>query len=194
MSNKQTIEDKKADRKEYFRNIDKGRINLRMTTDEKTLLEIQMKEEGWVSKSAFIKYKLFGYEPEERVEKVVKEMDSESIGILLRNQVLKLTDSYLYFQYRYEKDMNQLYREIGVDADKWRDATNRWHSAMMRKLLELFRLIGKIARRLKLEDYFQVPSDYMDIDPETASQEELTALTKQIFKENLSLGLTDSID
>lgn len=65
---------------------------------------------------------------------------------------------------------------------------------MMRKLLDLFRLLGKIARRLKLEDYFLVPSDYMNIDPETASQEELTALTEQIFKENLSMGLTETID
>lgn len=107
MKYEQTIEEKKENRKEYFKIVNKGRLSLRMNAEENALLEIQMKEEGWVSKSAFIKYKLFGYEPEERVEKVVKEMDTESIGILLRNQVLKLTNSYLYFQYRYEKDMNQ---------------------------------------------------------------------------------------
>ena len=147
-----------------------------------------MKEEGWENVTHYIKYVLFGSNREKKVDKLIESKDPETIGILLRQEVMQLANCYVYYRYRYDKDMRQLYQEEGVELKDWTAATNKWHIALLKKLEDTFTIIRKIAVKLGLEDFFLADSDNVEIDLETASKEELDALAAQIMKENIAMG------
>lgn len=178
----------KEDKKEYFKMKDRNVIRIRMNAKERSLLETAMRAEGWEIVSGFIKYKLFGLNSERKVREMIKKKSTEELVILLRNTVLDLTDNFIYFRFRYDKDMRQLYREEGVDLKKWTGATNRWHSEIAKRTEEALTTIRLIARELGIKEYFDLPSSKMDINPDTASKEELDRLADQLRKERIMMG------
>lgn len=155
---------------------------------EKSVLDDMMSREGWEMTSGFIKYKVFGIDPEYKLLRQIETRDPSSIAIILRDHVLELVNKYEYFLFRYNKDMNQLYREEGVDTDKWIAKTNRWHSSLVKETQDMLILLRTIAKELGLKEYFELPSEEMKIDIENASQEELEALAAQIHKEEIMMG------
>lgn len=164
-------------------------IQIRMNSQERSLLEDAMSKEDWENVSGFIKYKLFGYEPEERFKKMIESGDKQTIVIALKNSVLDLADKAAWYKYRYDRDMNQLYREEGVDLKAWIKATNTWHRKFAEDIKEHFSMLRKIAEILNLDEYFDLPSKHMNIDLETASKEEMDALAEQMRKERIAMGL-----
>ena len=143
--------------------------------------------------SAFIRYKLFGIDPERKIDELIKRKKTAELVILLRNEIMALTDNFVYFRYRYDKDMNQLYREEGVNLQNWITATNHWHQEMSGRVQEVLTLCRKIADELGLEEYFDLPSAKMNIDTKNATKEELDALAEQLRKERIAMGRLEEL-
>ena len=186
--------EQKEIRKQYMKTVNKNRAIIRMSPEEKTLLQEEMRQNGWDNLSGFIKYKLFGLDPDRKIETLIKSGNPDSIALLLRNQLMDLTSQYIYIRYRYDRDMNQLYREEGVNLKEWTKATNKWHSALVKATNESFALLRKVAVQLGLNDFLVAESDDMSIDLDNATKEELDALAAQIHKENTALGRPDTFD
>jgi len=188
---KYTSEEKKENRNAYFREANKNCLKIRVTPEERTLLSEQMKDEGWTNMTGYVKYKLFGLEPENELEKIIETKNPEPIGRLLLNRILDFSNYYRYVCYRYEKDMSQLYREEGVDIDQWRKATNRWHLTLIKKTEDMLGGIVRVAKSIGLNEFFELPSDKMKIDIDNATKEEMDELAAQIQKEQTALGRPD---
>ena len=119
----------------------------------------------------------------------MKSGDKESIVIILKNSVLELAEKAAWYNYRYNRDMNQLYRIEGVDLKAWIKATNTWHKKFVEDSKELFYILRKVAEILDLEEYFDIPSNHMQIDTYNATWEEMDAMAEQVRKERRALGL-----
>lgn len=175
-------------RKEYMRFKNRSLINIRLNKEEKSLLETGMSKEGWTSTSGYIKRKLFGKDPEKKIDAIIKGKDTGDILTIIKNEVLNLSAEYIYLTYRYDKDMATLYREEGVDVKKWRQTTNHWHAELAKATSEMFKTLRKIMRALDMDDYERLPSDDIHIDYDTATKEELDAAAEQILRERVAMG------
>ena len=184
---------KKENQKEYYKGKNKTKLDVRLTASEHVLLVGQMKEEDWANLSGYIKYKLFGLDYDRGLNKVTEGKNAETIGAMLRDAVLVLASKTDYFRYRYEKDMSQLYKEEGVDINKWIDATSKWRKALDSDLNELLKTIRQIAKVLQLDDYFHLPSSDMHIDPDHPSKEEMDKLAEQLRIERKAMGYGDEL-
>lgn len=184
---------KKENQKEYYKGKNKTKLDVRLTTSEHVLLVGKMKEEDWANVSGYIKFKLFGLDYERGLDKVTEGKNAETIGAMLRDAVLILATKTDYFRYRYEKDMNQLYEEEGVDVKKWIDATNKWRKALDSDLNEVLKTIRQIAKVLQLDEYFHLPSSNMHFDPDHPSKEEMDKLAEQLRIEKKAMGYGDEL-
>lgn len=181
----------KENKKKYQKKMDASRICLRLNARERSVLENKMREEGWENMSGYIRYKLFGIEPDKEIKMLIRSKDPWAIANLLRNEVFELTEQYLYVVFRYNKDMAQLYREEGVDVKEWAKATNEWHAALTRRTEQALGLISDIAKALGLEAYFKRPSDNMHVDFDEHDPDKLDALAEQLRKERVAYGGPD---
>ena len=181
------------DKTQYNKYKNKSVFSIRFSPVEKSLLESMMSQEGWESMSGYIKNKLFGEDPDYKLQKRIETKDPGTIAITLKDNVLELVNQYDYVLYRYNKDMQQLYREEGVDVKKWISSTNRWHSTLAKETQSMLRLIRMIADELGLKEYFDLPSDHMpEIVYGKSSQEEMDAMAEQLRKEAIMMGrITD---
>ena len=183
----------KEDKKNYFKMVDRKVVRIRMTANEMALLQSMMHKMGAENISAFIRYKLFGLDPDRKVNELIKQKNTDDLVILLRNQIMDLTEYFIYYYSRYEKDMRQLYREEGVDIEKWKAATNRWHSEVAKRIGEVLNICRKVAKELNLNEYFNLPSASMEIDWEDPSTEKLDQIAEQLQKERIAMGHIDKV-
>ena len=188
------IKKKKSDRQAYLQRANQDIVRVRMNAKERAILHVQMSADGWTNMSAFIRFKLFGLDPDRKVDALIKTKSPDSIALLLRDQLMELTSQYIYIRSRYDRDMSQLYREEGVDLKRWSKATNKWHAALVKATNASFALLRKVAVQLGLNDFLVTESDDMSIDPDTATKEELDALAEQIHMENTALGRPDTFE
>lgn len=178
------------DKSAYFRMADKFCVKIRVNPKEHTLLQSMMTREGWTSVSGFVRYKLFGANPDRKIQELIQRKNPNELVILLRNTMMVVAEGYLYYKYRYDKDMRQLYREEGVDLKKWESVTNRWHAEMAKKTEAALGTIRMIAKELGLYDYFDMPSNKMVL-PENPTKEELDAMAEQLRIDKTALGYFD---
>ena len=183
----------KEDKKNYYKMVNKKVVQLRMSANEMALLQSMMHKMGAENISAFIRYKLFGLDPDRKVNELIKQKNTDDLVILLRNQIMDLTEYFIYYYGRYEKDMQQLYREEGVDIEKWKTATNRWHSEVAERISEVLIICKKIAKELKLNEYFNLPSGNMEIDLDNPSTEQDDRIAKQLQKERIAMGHIEKV-
>ena len=183
----------KEDKKNYYKMVNKKVVQLRMSANEMALLQSMMHKIGAENISAFIRYKLFGLDPDRKVNELIKQKNTDDLVILLRNQIMDLTEYFIYYYGRYEKDMKQLYREEGVDIEKWKTATNRWHGEVAERISEVLKICRKIAKELKLNEYFNMPSGNMEIDLDNPSIEQENNIAVQLQKERIAMGHIEKV-
>ena len=183
----------KEDKKNYYKMVNKKVVQLRMSANELALLQSMMHKMGAENMSAFIRYKLFGLDPDRKINELIKQKNTDDLVILLRNQIMDLTEYFIYYYNRYEKDMRQLYREEGVDIEKWKTATNRWHSEVAERIGEVLNICRKVAKELNLNEYFNLPSASMEIDWEDPSTEKLDQIAEQLQKERIAMGHIEKV-
>ena len=176
-------EDKTLRQKMY----DRRNVQIRLNDKERSLLESAMLKDGWNNKAGYIRYKLFGADPEFEVEKMIEGKNPDDLVLLLKNGVLELAEYFLYYYGRYEKDMKQLWKEEGVDMQAWTSATNHWHAEVAKKIERYLSTSRKIAAELGLDEYFELPSKAMN-PAWDASTEEMDAVAEQLRKERVAMG------
>lgn len=182
----------KGNQKEYFKTKNRSAFSIKLNPLEKSIIEKKMRDEGWQNISRFIKSKIFDKDLDEEIDQIIEEKKTEDIVNLLKNCVLELARKTDYFRFRYEKDMAQLYREEGVDINKWIKATNDWHAQYVFETQRIFSTLRKIAKALKVDDYFSMPSDNMKLS-ENPTQEEMDRMAEQLRIERIALGHNDEL-
>ena len=166
----------------------KFNLNVRLNSVEYSLLHNMMENEGWNNISGYVRFKLLGLDPDTRVERTFKKKDPDEIGRIFSNSVLELAGNYIYIRQRYDRDMQQLYSEEGVDIKKWISATNQPMKDLSKKTEAVLNYCRVFAGALGLNAYFEMPSQRANIDLDKMSKEELDALSGQIEKELIALG------
>lgn len=179
------------EKNKYFQAKNKRHIAIRFNPDELTLLQEAMKKDGWTNTSGYIKYRLFGLDTQPKIDKLIESKDKEAIGTLMLNTSLRLADNIEYLNYRYNRDMQQLWREEGTDWKAWAKVTKTWHENMIVKTEEALSILRRISEVLDIREYFAMPSDSMNIDPDNATQEEMDRLAEQLLKEKIAMGHID---
>lgn len=182
------------EKNKYFQSRNKRAVAIRFNPEETTLLQQAMKKDDWGNVSGYIKYKLFGLDYDRKTDSLIESKEREAIGTLLLNSSLELADQIEYLNYRYNRDMQQLWREEGTDWKQWAKVTKGWHRNMILKTEEALTLIRRICEILNIKEYFEMPSDSMNIDPEVATKEEMDALAAQLQKERIAMGRIDTND
>ena len=177
---------------EAKRNYDKiskrERIPLNLSFKERTLLKQIMEKEEWENTAGFIKYKLFGLDADIRYKKKLKKGNATDHVINLREIGFEIVKKFDYLIYLYNKNTNQLWREEGVDMKAWIKTTKVPFERAEKAVLEYLSDVKEIAKALKLDKYFEMPSDKMNINAETATVEEMDALAKQLREERAFMG------
>lgn len=146
MSNKS-----KQVKKEYFKAKDSVAVKIRLNLREQILLQSMMQKDGWENVSGFIKYTLFGDDPDARYKKILHESSPEEIITLARTELRHINAFLSFINFRYDKDMKQLYREEGVDIKKWIAATEKPHSAAIALLKDVYTSFREIAFRFGID-------------------------------------------
>lgn len=118
-----------------------------------------MKEEGWENKSGFIKYILFGDDPEMRYDKIVKKKDPNEILMICATQLRELNIFLKNIQFQYEKDMNQIYQEESVNIKKWIKSTNDPHVKTIQRINDTYDVFRKIAKCIGVEIDTQIEEE-----------------------------------
>lgn len=163
-------------------------LPIRLSPEECMLIHEAMKKEGWDNISGFVKHKVLGLDYSRVTNRKAATHDTTAIGTLLLNASLDLAGQIEYLNYRYNRDMQQLWREEGTDWKKWASATKKCHNNMLKKTEETLMLIRRICEVLNIKEYFNLPSDEMNIDPDNATKEEMDALAAQLQKERIAMG------
>ena len=103
MTNKKANTEKKRkrttdtqDKKEYFKMSDRKVARIRLNAEERTLLQSMMRDDDWDNTSGYIKYKLFGIDTERKINELIKRKDIAELAILLRNEIMDLTEYFIY--------------------------------------------------------------------------------------------------
>ena len=183
------------DKKAYFKVADFFSVKVKFNASENTLFEDMMSRMHATNKSRFIKLKLFGLDPDERLLGSISKDDPQLTVLALKNAVSFLGAQYAYFLQRYNKDMSQLYKEEGVDVRKWIAATNRWHSEMCVRTDQTLNLLRRICEKLGLNDPAGKESGQLEIVwPD--SREDYNRLdeeARKMYEKRLSEGEGENI-
>lgn len=181
------------DKKEYFKAKNESRITLKFTPSEMTLFEKLMSDLNAVNKSAVIKYKLFGFEPEKVLADKIKDQDEEAILFAIKNEIAQLNANFSYIRHRYDKDMRVLYREEGVDMKKWTSATNRWHAEASVRMDTVIELLTRIAKALGV-DFFSTDTlksnGFVDINS-GEENDRANQIAEELYNQRYNEGRTD---
>lgn len=138
-------------KKQYFNAKNKNRVSLKFSPKEMIVLEDMMKKEEWENTSGFIKYKIFGDDPDFLYKKIITKGKPEDLVDLCRKELRSLNIFLMYIRFRYEKDMAQLYREEGVDMKKWIGSTLKWNNLAIDLLKDVYTSFREIASHLGIE-------------------------------------------
>ena len=184
--------------KEYRKMIKKRVVTISFNAEEKTLLDVAMNKEGWDNVSGFIKHKLFGLAIDEKIQKLTTSKRPKEVPILLFNELKQLNEQLTFQNYRYEKDMQQLYREPGVISQVWIDATKKYHVEAIDIMKDIYKMCEVIARNLGIDISHLYPKTHLekkavDIDAWKKVSEELyeqnpIAIARDLMKEQGNEG------
>lgn len=167
-------------------------IGIRMTPEENIILGNMMRAEGWENITGFCKRKIFGKDPEvlfkNHQKRHAEEADPKYFGLELRDACYYLAEVYMKVEARYNKDMQQLYREYGFDQNKWEKRAAKYFREFKRRQYEMFKVITQIAKVLNIEKYFEMEFQKIDYDAETATEEERQAFGALMKKELAAHG------
>ena len=171
----------KEDHQNYMKIFMTDRVNLRFTPKERALLDNMMRKDDWQSPAHYIKYRLFSFEPDNKLEKQIKEGTPEDVVTLLREEVKELARRYTYVYDRYNKDMGVLYIEPGVDVKQWAAVTNHWHAELVKQTNKMMDVFIMIAKNLGISERVVPPFR----EPNEKKYDDMTAKEKYESNEKL---------
>lgn len=183
----------KEDKQKYFQKADHYVAKIKFSATEMTLFEKMMQEMHAVNKSAVIRYKLFGLEPDKVLTDKIKDQDKETILLAIKNEISLLNANFSYIRHRYDKDTRVLYREEGVDMKKWTSATNRWHAEASVRMDTVIELLTRIAKALGV-DFFSndtlKSNGFVDINS-GEENDRANQIAEELYRQRYEEGRTD---
>ena len=125
------------------------KISIRLSAEERTILERLLREDGWRNYTGFIKYKLFGtHEPRNKIK-----ANEEDSGRLLKYAIIQLAEKLG------ERNLSIINSASINQSDssalrEWKKQINRRCYSNAKLVRALYDTIARIAHRLKLNDFF----------------------------------------
>ena len=102
ISRKQIKKERTEDEKLYQRLKDKMAVKVRFSYKELSLLKMMMRDEDWENTAGFIRYKLFGYDPEKRLRSQLKKANESDVITLVQELETRLEDYEIRMMARIE--------------------------------------------------------------------------------------------
>lgn len=161
-------------KKEYDRR--RNFVLISLNSSESSLLEIEMKKCEATVKSSFIKYKLFGLDSEDKFQRTLSNVTSESdIKTIIEKEVKELNNAIDYINIRFNREIEAFQADFAGADDKRAinkrvAIMNDWQQSLQNKTDKIF---------LDL----QILLERMDIIVERKKQEEVRTMPQSILDE-----------
>ena len=146
---------KETDKKEP---IDSGfkMIAIRLNREEKTLLHMKMRKDGWQNISSYIKYSLFGLDTRRNYLKALKTADNEDKTQAMQDMFDELCRRLDYIGFRFDKEIFEIRKEIeknvkASDLSKYEAMLNqmkKWEMNIFKDLVPVWKDCQTILKAL----------------------------------------------
>ena len=94
----------------------KSKISIKLTPDERALLDVWMHDEEWNNLSGFIKDRVFGVEKTvRRRNAIVKARNAESVAIILQHHLVNLVNQYRFWRFACKKEIDKYSNNTSAD-------------------------------------------------------------------------------
>ena len=123
-----------------------AKISLKLDPDERALLQIGMIQEGWTNMSAYIKTKVFGFDPSKKRDRIIAKKNGEEIAIVLSNHIDSLISYNRYVLTAFKEEVLQYSIYDYTELNKRLSIIDRNLSLLKKKtrvVLSLFMKIGE---------------------------------------------------
>ena len=125
------------------------KVSIRLSVEERTLLERLLREDGWGNYTGFIKYKLFGtHEPRNKIK-----ANEEDSGRLLKYAIIQLAEK-LGARNLSIINSASINKSDSSALREWKEQINRRCYSNGKLVRALYETIARIAHRLRLNDFF----------------------------------------
>lgn len=94
-----------------------------------TMLENDMEKNGWTNAAAYIRYRLFGFDPETEFQKRIQSGDKKFIENSLKNELIELNKQLSYITEKFKANCDE-FVEFSKDVPDTRKAA-KWVSLIM---------------------------------------------------------------
>lgn len=145
-------------RKEYYRQANKKRVDIRFAPEELAVLESKMKSEGWENKGRYIKRKLFGKDFDAKLKDMIRKGNPWDLENLMIHEARAMAEAYDRFSKEFFKSNDKMYRELKIEKitlDKFSYKISRAFWKLHRQTEERFKVMREIAEVLKIDSYFR---------------------------------------
>ena len=100
----------------YHSMQNKSKISIKLTPDERALLDVWMHDEEWNNLSGFIKDRVFGLEKTvRRRNAIVKARNAESVAIILQHHLVNLVNQYRFWRFACKKEIDKYSNNTSAD-------------------------------------------------------------------------------
>lgn len=132
----------------------KNLVHFRLNSQEASLLERMMKEVGFINISGFIKYKLFGVNPEGPYKRMLRSGDRNDIEIVMKNLIEEMNSTIGYLNYKLDFELRRIEKESsGMDEKTARRLTAKiveCKEAVLKKTDAIFTDCQEILKYIKI--------------------------------------------
>lgn len=142
---------KQAERhQQYQQKQDRNSVKIRLSIEERTAIDLRMKEEEWTNRASFMREAIFSTPAWQTVQNKVKNGDKLDFLIALRNYLSGLVENYKYIISTYEKqlcalmDENEEYQQFAEITRQ----TKIWIGKMETETIEIQRTVNKLIESL----------------------------------------------
>ena len=140
---------KKIYYEDYHKMHNQSKISIKLSPEERALLDVWRHEDGWENVSGFIKYRLFGYDKTPaKLRAALRKKDNESTKTALIPVIESLINYYRFVITACEKEIAR-YADINEsDVHDRLKAVQRWMDKLCKRTLDVFCVLANIANGL----------------------------------------------
>lgn len=145
-------ENKQAERQRlYQQKQDRNSVKIRLSIEERTAIDLRMKEEEWTNRASFLREAIFSTPAWQTVQNKVKNGDKLDFLIALEGYMSGLIENYKYIISTYEGQLCSLMdsNEEFQHFDEITRLTKTWIGKMETETIEIQRTVNKLIESLK---------------------------------------------
>lgn len=145
-------ENKQAERQRlYQQKQDRNSVKIRLSIEERTAINLRMKEEEWTNRASFMREKVFSIPAWQTIQDKVKNGDKLDFLIALEGYMSGLIENYKYIISTYEGQLCSLMdsNEEFQHFDEITRQTKIWIGKMERETIEIQKTINDLIKAVK---------------------------------------------